>query len=160
MVRILKKKVLEEALPFRRAYDNAAGTDVCGVRVIEKKKDSLGREVTYVSTGWSLEIPPTHFVEIHERSSLHKSSWGLANKCGVIDSDYRGPLILALVSSVPTSDLPPLNTPIVQLIVRKKEDTEWVEVDSLSATRRGEGGFGSSDTAELVRKLDAITIPK
>lgn len=142
MTSILRKRVHEQALPFRQGYDSPAGYDIAGVHILSRK-NSVEETITYVGTGWSLEIPETHYVEIHERSSLHKTGFGLANKVGIIDSDYRGELILALRSNTELD--PPLGTYMVQLIPRRKEPVIWVDSDDISETKRGKGGFGSSD---------------
>lgn len=144
MVIILRKKVHTGALPMRASYDEAAGIDVCVVDI-----ESMSDTTLYVTTGWSLEIPATHYVELHARSSLHKKGWMLANGVGIIDSDYRGPIIVALTPisplQTPSSLIPPYGEYVVQLIVKKKEEVQWVDSTVLSETTRGNRGFGSSD---------------
>lgn len=164
MTVIKMKKVSELAQPLRSAYEYAAGVDIAAVRVA---KEYNGTKL--LGTGWALEIPTTHYVEIHVRSSTHKDGFSLANTVGVVDSDYRGEIFLAMNPTtthiqvgdrcVPTlssdtcsltlerkqADLPSLPWYCVQLIPKKKEFVQWVEVEELSDTQRGEGGFGSSN---------------
>jgi dUTP pyrophosphatase len=131
-------KIDDRAQPLRSAYDHAAGMDIA---VIDTLKSYDG--IHLMRTGWSIEVPPTHYVEIHVRSSTHKLGWTLANNVGIIDSDYRGEVLIALT---PLQNPQPIPTPsyVCQLIVKEKVDVKWEEVDTLTSTNRGDGGFGSS----------------
>jgi dUTP pyrophosphatase len=152
------KKVSDLAQPLRCAYGTSAGIDIAAVR-IAKEYDG----VYLLGTGWSLEIPDTHYVEIHERSSTHKEGWTLANNVGIIDPCYRGEIFLAMTPTIASTkmgkegrDLPQLPWYAAQLIVKKREIALWSEVDELSVTERGDGGFGSSNISlveELVNKV-------
>ena len=78
------------------------------------------------------------------RSSISKTGWALANSIGIIDSSYRGSIIVALIKTDPSALELQLPCRIVQIIPRQLILMEAIEVDSLDDTERGEKGFGSS----------------
>jgi dUTP pyrophosphatase len=101
-----------------------------------------------VPTGLRIAIPPGFEVQIRPRSGLAlKHGITLPNTPGTIDSDYRGPLGVALVN---LSDRPYTiahGDRIAQMIVAPVVQARFAMVAALSATDRGEGGFGSTGTA-------------
>jgi dUTP pyrophosphatase len=160
-------KVDERAQPLRSAYDHAAGMDIAVIDMSHINNPICGDSVQLMRTGWSIEVPPTHYVEIHARSSLHKLGWTLANNVGIIDSDYRGEILIALsplLSSSSSCSRPqPIDTPYYacQLIVKEKVPVIWKEVSSLTTTNRGDRGFGSSSPPPLIlidKNIDTTTI--
>lgn len=100
---------------------------------------------TMVNTGLSMEIPEGYFGAIFARSGLaFKRQLRPGNCVGVVDSDYRGPFMIALHND---ADEPRTIEPyerIAQLVVMPFLSVEFDEVDTLSETVRGEGGFGST----------------
>jgi dUTP pyrophosphatase len=98
-----------------------------------------------VPTGIRIEIPEGYEVQIRPRSGLAvKSGITLPNTPGTIDSDYRGPLGVALVN---LSDAPYTvqhGERIAQMIVAPVVQAGFAVVDALSDTVRGTGGFGST----------------
>ena len=100
--------------------------------------------VTVVRTGLSIEPPPWYHVELYIRSSLAKEGIILANGVGIIDKDYRGEVKLLLAKITSGRKVLPKGTRVGQLIVRKSHFPEIEEVDTLSETERGNGGFGST----------------
>ena len=95
-------------------------------------------------TGLAVEIPRGYVGLIYPRSSLSKYDLTLANHVGVIDSGYRGEIILKFK---PLKDAPVLYSVgdrIGQLIVQPVLKMDFVEVENLTDTNRGSGGFGSS----------------
>ena len=96
-----------------------------------------------VSTDISIAIPDGYCGLIWPRSGLSVNN-GIDVLAGVIDSGYRGEIKVCLLN---TSDqLVHIHSGdrIAQLIIQKVEDIEFLEVDNLDDTDRGEGGFGSS----------------
>lgn len=131
------KKIHKDALIYR-AYPEDTGWDINLVDV--KKK--VG-EVTFFGTGLMLEPPPGYYFKIEARSSISKTDWILANGVGNLDN-YRGEIIVPLrkVTNSPFClDLPQR---LVQLVLYRKYDCTWKEVDELSKSDRGDKGFGSS----------------
>lgn len=122
--------------------DAAAGYDLyadqdCVIQEGETKK---------VSTGISMAIPDGYWGGIYARSGLAtKQGLRPANCTGVIDSDYRGPIIVALYNDSHESRIIHKGDKIAQMIISPFMYWTIKEVDSLDNTKRGEGGFGSTD---------------
>lgn len=104
-------------------------------------------ERVIVPTGLSIELPMGYESRIHSRSGLSfRDGITMANGTGIIDADYRGEYGILLINF---SDKPFVIEPgmrIAQLVVSRYEHITWDEVDSLSETERGNGGFGSTGT--------------
>lgn len=99
-----------------------------------------------VPTGLKVSIPSGYFGMVCVRSSLGLKGLGLANQVGIIDSDYRGEILLALQSQTGQVMALQKGERVAQLIVVSHLPVEYVEVDSLEETLRGSGGFGSTGT--------------
>lgn len=96
-------------------------------------------------TGLRMELPTGTFGAIYARSGLAtKQGLRPANCCGIVDSDYRGVLIVALHNDTDDDQLVPAGSRIAQLIVTPYIPAEFIEVNELNETERGEGGFGST----------------
>lgn len=104
-------------------------------------------ERAIVPTGIFMELPIGYEAQVRPRSGLAaKKGITVLNAPGTIDADYRGEVgvILANVSS---EDFTVENGErIAQMVIAKHERAEWMEVESLSETDRGAGGFGSTGT--------------
>jgi dUTP pyrophosphatase len=100
-------------------------------------------ERTLVPTGLYIELPEGFEAQIRPRSGLAiKHGITLVNTPGTIDPDYRGEIKVILVN---LSDVPFTLEPgerIAQMVIAKFEHINWNEVETLSETERGEGGFG------------------
>lgn len=110
---------------------------------VEVKKAYIEQEITTISTGVSVEIPAGYVGLVFLRSSAGKRGLRLANGTGVIDSDYRGEIKLALEARfhpIPVSD----GERIAQLVITPILTPELKIVDALDETERGAGGFGST----------------
>ena len=104
-------------------------------------------ETVKVNTGIAIAIPDGCFGGIYPRSGLAtKNGLAPANKVGIIDSDYRGPVIVALHNHSNIPQFIHQGDRIAQLIIQTYYEISWDEVDELNSTERGEGGFGSSGT--------------
>ena len=137
------KKLNENAIIPTRGSEYSAGMDLyacTSTPVIIAPHQTIK-----VSTGLAIEIPDGYFGGIFARSGLAtKQGLRPANCCGVVDSDYRGDIIVALHND---TDIPQTINPmerIAQLIVIPYLPIDFQEVDELSDTERGEGGFGST----------------
>ena len=103
----------------------------------------LGRVV--VKTGLFIEIPIGYEAQVRPRSGLAlKKGITVLNSPGTIDADYRGEIGVILVNL--SNDFFDIENGerIAQLVIAKHERAEWVSVQELSDTDRGEGGFGST----------------
>lgn len=96
-----------------------------------------------IGTGLAMELPDNTFGAVYARSGI-ASREGLrpANCTGVVDSDYRGELIVALHNDSDTFRIIEPGERIAQLVVQPYVSIEFEEVDTLSNTDRGSGGFG------------------
>lgn len=98
-----------------------------------------------IPTGLYMEIPPGYEGQIRPRSGLAlKHGIGCPNSPGTIDADYRGELGVILVNLSTEEFTINDGERIAQLVIAKHEMIVWEEVDELSETVRGEGGYGSS----------------
>lgn len=102
-------------------------------------------QATY-GTGIAIKIPEGHVGLIFPRSSITKYDLALANSVGVIDSNYTGEIIVKfnLLKQAEYARMYSLGDRIAQLIILPIPQINFVEVDSLPVTNRGEQGFGSS----------------
>lgn len=137
------KRVLEGAkLPtYGSAW--AAGADLYAC--LEEAVTIQPGETVFIPTGIALEVPQGCAGLIYARSSMGaKRGLAPANKVGVIDSDYRGQVMVALHNH---SALPQTVEPqerIAQLLITPVYTPGFVETEELSDTQRGAGGFGST----------------
>lgn len=99
----------------------------------------------FIPTGLYMEIEPGYEGEIRPRSSLAcKHGITLANSPATIDSDYRGEVKICLVNNSKGDYIIQPGERIAQMLIKPVIQAEIVEVESLSETERGEGGFGST----------------
>ncbi len=112
----------------------------------------VGEHPVLVPLGFALELPKGYHAEIYLRSSIGLNTKLRApNSVGIIDSDYRGE-VCAILESTSVGPIMGGITPIkvengqriAQMIIKKDEDIEFLQVDELSETERGENGFGST----------------
>ena len=134
---ILKiKKLHKDARVPHYANAGDAGMDIYAVS--KEKKDKF---IEY-GTGLSFELPEDYVMLIFPRSSLSNKDLILANHVGVLDSGYRGELKLRFKKT--GEDVYEIGDKIGQIIVVPFPKIEFEEVDKLSDTTRGKGGFGST----------------
>lgn len=132
------------------AYETpgSAGADIRANLLPEDREsgftlDPMHRAV--VPTGLRVEIPPGFEMQIRPRSGLAlKHGITLPNTPGTIDSDYRGPLGVALVNLGAEPYTIRHGDRIAQMIVAPVIQVQFQEVEALSDTSRGAGGFGST----------------
>jgi dUTP pyrophosphatase len=132
------------------AYETpgSAGADIRANLLPEDREagftlDPMHRAV--VPTGLRVEIPAGFEMQIRPRSGLAlKHGISLPNTPGTIDSDYRGPLGVALINLGPEPYVIRHGDRIAQMIVAPVIQVEFQVVEALSDTSRGVGGFGST----------------
>ena len=144
MSRLVKiKKLSELAKTPTRGSEYAAGYDLYAAT--SEVTDIAPHSTVKIPTDIAMEIPKRTFGAVFARSGL-ASKKGLrpANCVGVVDADYRGNIIVALhndsdlVRTVNNGDR------IAQIILQKRYDMDFEEVEELDETERGDGGFGST----------------
>ncbi|WP_297517840.1 dUTP diphosphatase [Flavobacterium sp.] len=103
----------------------------------------LGRAI--IKTGLFIELPIGYEAQVRPRSGLAaKKGITVLNSPGTVDADYRGEIGVILVNLSQEPFVVENGERIAQLIIAKHERAEWIEVDALSETSRGAGGFGST----------------
>lgn len=106
---------------------------------------SLERSI--VGTGLFIELPIGYEAQVRPRSGLAaKKGITVLNAPGTIDADYRGEIGVILVNLSNEDFVIENGERIAQLVIAKHERAEWIEVNELTETSRGEGGFGSTGT--------------
>lgn len=132
------KKLRPEAVTPKRGTPGSAGFDLTATYI---RKD-CGEDFLYrYFTGIAVEIPTGYIGLIFPRSSIFRTGMLLTNGVGVIDSDYRGEIQAVFAGTKPTYKV---GDRICQLVVVPIPDVEYIEVEELSETERGTGGYGST----------------
>lgn len=139
------KKLSEKAITPTYGSAYAAGADLYAC---EGKEVEIAPHATYlVHTGIAVEIPEGLVGLVYARSGLAaKRNLAPANKVGVIDADYRGEIMVALHNHGETAQKIADGERIAQMVIAPYIAVEYEEVEELSSTVRGEGGFGSTGT--------------
>ena len=142
-MKIALEKLHQEAILPSYATPNSAGADLYALLTEEESVSLLPGETKLIRTGISLAIPEGYVGLICARSGLSvKEGLAPANKVGVIDADYRGEVMVALYNQSKAPRTVTKGQRIAQLLIMPVTQGVFTEVASLSATRRGEGGFG------------------
>ena len=102
-------------------------------------------ERSVIPTGLFMELPVGYEAQVRPRSGLAaKHGLTVLNSPGTIDADYRGEIGVILVNLSQTAFTIKNGERVAQMVIAKHERAEWEEVQQLSETSRGEGGFGST----------------
>lgn len=121
----------------------AAGADLYAC--LDKPVIIAPGETAWIPTGIALEVPKGCAGLVYARSSLGvKRGLAPANKVGVIDSDYRGEIRVVLLNHGKEVQTVEPGERVAQFIITPVLTPQYVEVDALSDTDRGTGGFGST----------------
>lgn len=143
MPEIAVKKLDERAVLPTYGSEAAAGADLYAVA--DDEIVFAPGETKFVRTGLAMEIPEGYAGLIYARSGLAcKRGLAPANKVGVIDSDYRGEVMVALHNHSAVEQKIAPGERIAQLVVTPFLRAEFAEAAQLGETARGEGGFGST----------------
>ncbi len=142
-MKIKVKKLTPEAVVPTLGSKFAAGADLYSA----EKGDVViaPGETKFIGTGIAVEIPEGYVGLVYARSGLAcKRGLAPANKVGVIDSDYRGEIKVALLNHGKEPQMLEKGERIAQMVVAPYLSVTYEETDELSDTERGEGGFGST----------------
>ncbi len=166
------KKLVSDAIIPLRGSEEAAGYDLCAnslERIVENdsnlpKECQIDPMVSFndckngiytvkphetvkVHTGLAMELPSGYFGAVFARSGLStKQGMRPANCVGVVDSDYRGEIIVALHNDTDAPKTITKDMKVAQIVLMPYISMEFEEVKELDSTERGEGGFGSTGT--------------
>ena len=143
MTDINVKKLNDFAKLPTRGSSSAAGFDLYAAT--DSIIDIAPHSTMKIDTGLSFELPEGTFAGIFARSGIAtKRGLRPANCTGIIDSDYRGPVIVALHNDTDEIQSVEPGERIAQMILLPFISMDFNEVNELSDTVRGEGGFGDS----------------
>lgn len=139
-------KMFDDAIVPTFGSDGAAGADLYARIDNERHMQAIYPNSTQViSTGICMEIPENYVGLVFSRSGLAtKQGLSLANCVGVIDSDYRGEIKIALHNHSDSIRKVKHGERVAQIVLVPFLKPTFYEQDSLSDTTRGEGGFGST----------------
>ena len=142
-MRINIKKLTDTAIIPTKQHEGDAGYDLYAD--IQEPVIIEPHTTEFIHTGIAIEIPDGYFGAVFARSGL-ASKQGLrpANCVGVCDSRYRGEYMVALHNDCISTKTVQPGDKIAQLVVMPYLNMEFNEVDELSDTDRGDGGFGST----------------
>lgn len=145
MTMVLKwKRLHPDAKAPERKSELAAGYDLCAVTETSVLAVAYVPIMFKVRTGVAVEISPGYEGQLRARSSLAVDFIILANSVGTIDADYRGEIMVPLIKLGGCERIIQPGERIAQLIISPIATPEVVEVEELSNTARGAGGFGST----------------
>ena len=137
------KKLNENAVIPTYGTEYAAGADLYAC--MDETVTINPGETAFIKTGLAMEVPVGYAGLIYARSGLAcKKGLAPANKVGVIDSDYRGEIMVALHNHSNEAVLVESGERIAQLVITPYIVAAFNQVDELEDTVRGEGGFGST----------------
>ena len=141
-MKIMVEKLKDDAKLPTHGSDQAAGYDLYA----HLTELTIRPHTTeFVPTGIAVAIPEGFFGAIYARSGLSiKQGLRPGNCVGVIDSDYRGQIMVGLHNDFDEPKTVHGGDRIAQLVIQKCEEVEFEEVRELGDTARGQGGFGST----------------
>lgn len=132
------KMLYPDAISPKYAHPGDACADVYAFSISADKHGN-----TSIGLGFAIEIPEGHVGLLFPRSSISKTGHSFRNSVGVIDSGYRGELMIKL-SRDDSKGYYKLNERVGQLMILPYPTIEFEKAETLSETDRGTGGFGST----------------
>ena len=130
------KKTHPDAKCPERKHPGDAGYDLFSI-----DNTIVGEKPTVIKVGLNISLPEGYYAEIHTRSSYGLK--GARAHLGIIDEGYRGSIDIIMIS--PKQDLHiSKGDKVAQLIIRKRIEVDFIELDKLPDSSRGKNGFGST----------------
>ncbi len=141
--RVQIKKLRSDAILPRYMTEDAAGMDLCAA--LDAPVTIAPGKRAAIAIGIAVAIPRGYEGQLRPRSGLAREHGvTLANSPATIDADYRGPLVVVLTNLGDAPVTIEARQRIAQMVIAPVVQAEIEEVEELSATARGEGGFGST----------------
>lgn len=138
----IKKNHESAIIPFY-AHPGDAGMDLCSIDEVE----IAAGETTLIHTGITIELPQGTEAQIRPRSGLAlKHSVTVLNTPGTIDEGYRGEIGVILINHGKNTFKVVKGMKIAQMVIKPVLYVEIEEINELTQTSRGQGGFGSTGT--------------
>ena len=152
------KRLKDSAVLPIRGTKGAAGIDLTCTNITTTLNEANQLMLVY-HTDLAVEIPKGYVGLLVPRSSIWKKSLMLTDSLGIIDADFRGEIVAIMKAT--TDTVPAIykqGERFCQLVILKKPEYTIKEVEELSKTERGEGGFGSTGTTnEDIKTVSAAT---
>jgi dUTP pyrophosphatase len=143
MQKVLFEKIRASATMPQSQTSEAAGLDLFADIATPLQIAPLQRML--ISTGIAIALPKGYEAQIRPRSGLaYKYGITVLNSPGTIDSDYRGEIKVLLINLSDKAYVVHPQDRIAQMVIAPVTTLELIEVDRLSETKRGSGGFGST----------------
>ena len=136
-MKVFIKRNHPDAVIPKYAHSGDAGMDLTAVEV------KIEKGLVKINTGICIEIPEGYVGLVFPRSSIYKTGLTLTNSVGVIDSGYRGEIMLKFTTKF-EGRLYKKGDRVGQIIILPYPKIEFSEVDVLTSSERSTGGFGSS----------------
>jgi dUTP pyrophosphatase len=144
MIDLKIKKLSDKAVLPSYGSEFAAGADLYSA---EDEIIIKSGETRLVHTGLAMQIPEGYVGLIYARSGIAtKRGLAPANKVGVIDSDYRGEIMVSIFNHSGETQTIAAGERVAQIVITPYLTVNYIEADELDDTLRGEGGFGSTGT--------------
>ena len=138
-------KIINKSQHDLPSYETIASAGMDLRANLEQSIELKPLERAIVKTGLFIELPIGFEAQVRPRSGLSaKNGITVLNSPGTIDADYRGEIGVILVNLSADDFIIKNGERIAQLIIAKHERADWISVQELSETSRGEGGFGST----------------
>ena len=136
-VKVLKTGGYTELPKYKTS--GSAGLDLRSTKTVILKP----RERALVPTGLFIALPEGYEAQVRPRSGLAlKKGITVLNTPGTVDADYRGEIGVILFNTTDESFTIEPGDRIAQMVINKVEQLNWIEVDKLDETERGDGGYG------------------
>lgn len=133
------RKIHIGAILPQYAHKGDAALDLFSVQTITLKPG----EKWAIPTGVAMEIPKGFVGLIWDKSGLSINN-GLKTLGGVVDATYRGEVMVGMINLGKTAYTIEAGNKVAQMVIQKREEVKVIEVKSLTETKRGKGGFGST----------------
>lgn len=141
----MKIKVINKSANALPSYETIASAGMDLRAHLDQSITLKPMERKLIPTGLSMELPAGYEAQIRPRSGLAlKNGITLLNAPGTIDADYRGDIGIILVNLSTDNFIVQPGDRIAQMVIAKYEQIQWEQVEDLSETERGAGGFGST----------------
>lgn len=139
------KKLTDNAMIPVSKTEGAAGYDIASIEVVRIRNLNAELGATVIHTGLAFEIPEGYHMKVFLRSGIaYSTKLRLANHVAIIDSDYRGELMLLVENPSRQPIDVPAGTRIAQCIIERNIPVSFEEAEELGETVRGTGGLGST----------------
>lgn len=144
----MKIKIINRSNNSLPAYETAASAGMDLKAFLDTELCLQPMERKLVPTGIFLELPQGYEAQIRPRSGLAlKHGITVLNSPGTIDADYRGEVKILLINFSDSAFVIQNGDRIAQMIIAKHETVSWEEVEVLTETLRGAGGYGHTGLA-------------